>query len=250
MGYQMKNKKKINCNYYCYNKKNKLKKKNKITKNDGNIDLVIFDMDGVLTDILSSWKYIHDYFGSSNERSVDDYLKGKIDDLEFIKRDVSLWRENGKPIKKKKLEKILSSIPLMKGSKQCIKYLKKYNIKTSIISAGLDILANRVAKQLSIDYVYANGIKTDERGYLNGEGLLGVELIGKDKNVRKLSNKLNIPLENIAAVGNSCFDIPMLENCGIGIAFNPEDECIKNVADIIIEEKNLLKIIDHIEKYF
>lgn len=246
----MKDAKKNSCNYYCYYKKNKLKKSNKKFKNNGTIDLLIFDMDGVLTDTISSWKFIHDYFGSSNERSIDDYLKGKIDDLEFIKRDVSLWRENGKPIKKEKLEQILSTIPLMKGSKQCISVLKNYNIKTSIISAGLDILANRVAKQLDIDYVYANGIKTDENGFLNGEGLLGVELIRKDKNVKKLSNKLDIPLENIAAVGNSCFDIPMIENCGIGIAFNPEDECIKKAADIIIEEKNLIKIIDHIKKYF
>jgi phosphoserine phosphatase len=138
----------------------------------------------------------------------------------------------------------------MKGSKKCISFLKKNKVETSIISAGLDILANRVAEQLGIDHIYANGIKTDENGFLNGEGLLGVELIGKDKNVKKLSNKLNIPPENIAAVGNSCFDIPMLENCGIGIAFNPEDECIKKAADIIVEEKNLVKIIDHIKKYF
>jgi len=245
----MKDKNKNSCNYYCY-KKNKIIKKNKNIKNNGKIELVIFDMDGVLTDTISSWKYIHNYFGSSNERSVDEYLKGKIDDLEFIKRDVALWKENGKPITNNKLEYLLSDIPLMKGSEQCISTLKNYNIKTSIVSAGLDILAKKVAKKLEIDYVYANGLKTDEKGYLNGEGILGVELIRKDKNVIKLSNKLDIPLENIVAIGNSCFDIPMLEHCGLGIAFNPEDECIKKAADVIIEEKDLFKIIDHIKKYF
>jgi phosphoserine phosphatase len=246
-------KKKEKCNYYCYNKKNKFKNNNnnnnKKIKNNITIKLVIFDMDGVLTDTLSSWKYIHDYFGSSNERSVDEYLKGNIDDLEFIRRDVSLWKENGKPINKDKLENILSSIPYMKGSKECISTLKNNNIKTSIISAGLDILAKRVAKKLKIDYVYANGLKIDKNGYLNGEGILGVELIRKDKNVIDLSKKLNIPLENFAAVGNSCFDIPMLKNCGLGIAFNPEDECIKKAADIIIEEKDLSKLINYIDQY-
>ena len=88
----MKNVEKDSCNYYCYNKKNKFKKNSKKIKNNGVIELVIFDMDGVLTDTISSWKYVHDYFGSSNERSVDDYLRGKIDDLEFIKRDVALWK--------------------------------------------------------------------------------------------------------------------------------------------------------------
>jgi phosphoserine phosphatase len=237
------------CNYYCF-KKNKIIKKHKIkNKKNTKIKMVIFDMDGVLTDIISSWKYVHDYFGSSNERSIDEYLRGKIDDLEFIKRDVSLWKENGKPITRNKLEFLLSNIPLMTGSKKCVKTLKKYNIKTSIVSAGLDILAKKVAKKLEIDYVFANGIKTDEKGYLNGEGILGVELLRKDKNVKKISNILNIPTNNIAAVGNSCFDIPMLENCGLGIAFNPEDECIKKIADIIIEEKDLNKLIYHIQNY-
>ena len=67
-------------------------------------------MDGVLTDIMSSWKYVHDYFGTCNDQSVDDYLKGEIDDLEFIRRDVSLWQKNDKPVTRDKLVEILSDI--------------------------------------------------------------------------------------------------------------------------------------------
>jgi phosphoserine phosphatase len=234
------------CNYYCY--KNSIKIQKKINK-IGKIELILFDMDGVLTDIISSWKYVHDYFGSSNQKSVNDYLEGKIDDHEFIRRDVSLWKENGKLITEKKLDDLLSKVPLMNGSEKCISELKKYNIKTSIISAGLEILAKKVAKKLSIDYVYANALKTDSDGFLNGDGIVDVELKNKGKNVRHISKKLDIPLENIAAVGNSCFDIPMLENCGISIAFNPTDICIKNIADFVIEEKDLSIIVDYIRKY-
>ena len=81
------------CRFYCYRKTRELNHY-KIDKAE-KIELVIFDMDGVLTDIVSSWKYIHDYFDTSNERSVNDYLKGKIDDMEFIRRDAVLWKENG-----------------------------------------------------------------------------------------------------------------------------------------------------------
>jgi len=213
------------------------------------IKLVLFDMDGVLTDTISSWKYIHDYFKTSNERSVDAYLRGKIDDMEFIKRDVSLWREDGKPIARDKLVQLLSDIPLMKGAEQCVAALKDHNIRTAIVSAGLYILAEKVAKKLDIDHVFANDIKTDKNGRLNGEGIVEVGLIHKDRNVIKLSNQLNIPLENIVAVGNSCFDIPMLETCGMGIAFNPEDGCIKEAADVVVEGKDLSKILPFLKKY-
>lgn len=214
----------------------------KTTKQD-KIELVVFDMDGVIIDTISSWKYIHDYFKTSNEHSVDDYLKGKIDDLEFIRRDALLWQENGKPISKKKLVEIVSDIPLMNGAEKCINMLKGHNIKTAIVSAGLDVLADSVTDKLEIDYVFCNGVKTDENGFLTGEGILEVQLMYKDKKIIELSKKLSIPLEKIASVGNSCFDIPMFEVTGIGIAFNPDDNCVREAADYIVEEKDLTKIL-------
>ncbi len=235
------------CRFYCYRNTRDLTRidNDKLDK----IKLVVFDMDGVLVDAVSSWKYIHDYFNTSNEKSVDDYLHGKIDDLEFIRRDVELWKINGKPIKMDILEEILSDVPLMKGAEDCIVFLKKNGVKTAIVSAGLDILAKYVADELDIDYVYANGLKTDEQGYLNGEGILGVKLMYKDQTVKSISEKLNIPLGCIAAVGNSCFDIPMFTVSGLSIAFNSEDGCTREAANYVVEGKDLGNILPCLKGY-
>jgi len=235
------------CKYYCYkNNRDSISEQiHKIEK----IKLVFFDMDGVLADTLSSWKHVHDYFGTSNEKSVDDYLRGKIDDLEFIKRDVSLWKSNGGLASKDVIQNILFDIPLMKGAEECIAYLRKNNIKTAIVSAGLDILAEKVAEDLGIDYVFANGIEEDETGRLTGGGILQVQLIYKDKNVQHLSKKLGIPPEKCVAIGNSCFDVPMFKKTGLGIAFNPEDECVRKSADIVIEGKDMNNLIPVFRKY-
>ena len=235
------------CNNYCF--RNNIGKK-QVTKNyPDKIELIAFDMDGVLADTISSWKYVHDYFGCSNDRSVDEYLKGKIDDNEFIKRDVSLWQENSIPTTKDKIIKILSNVKLIKGADKCIKELKRLGISSAIVSAGLDILAKRLGAKLGIDYIFANEISTDKNGRLNGDSLIKVRLMHKDKTIINLSDISGISIDNIAAVGNSCFDIPMFETCGLGIAFNPNDDCIKNVADIVVEGKDLSRIIDFISKY-
>jgi phosphoserine phosphatase len=213
------------------------------------ITCVFFDMDGVITDTISSWKHIHDYFNTSNERSVDDYLRGKIDDLEFIKRDVSLWKHNGEFTTKEILEKILFQIPLMKGAHKLFSYLKKNHVTTVIISAGLDLLAEKVATDLPIDFVLANGVKTDKNGHLTGEGILRVQLIYKDKTVQAFAHNHKLRLENCAAVGNSCFDVPMFETCGLGIAFNPNDDCVREAADVVIENTDLTQVIPILQPY-
>ncbi|MBN2065619.1 MAG: HAD-IB family phosphatase [Candidatus Thermoplasmatota archaeon] len=235
------------CDYYCYRNTRTTLLPTK--KKPETIQLVIFDMDGVITDTISSWKYLHDYFGTSNDHSVDAYLKGTIDDMEFIRRDVALWLNGNQPITHQRLAEILADVPLMKGAKPCIRALADQGIQTAIVSAGLDILARRVAKELGMNHVYANGIKVDAHGRLTGEGMLGVALMYKDHVVRSLSKKLDIPVRNMVAVGNSCFDIPMFETCGFGIAFNPEDDCVQDAADVVVEGKDLRKILPYLEPF-
>lgn len=238
---------KTTCAYPCF-RANK-KTSSKTEKKRRNLKLVFFDMDGVLLDTVSSWRYIHERFGTTNERSIMPYLRGDIDYLEFIRRDVSLWKTNGEAVPKQTIENILYSIPYITGVRECISYLKNHEVHTAIVSAGLDILAEKVARDVGIDYTYANEVKVGADGRLTGEGVLHVELMQKDKNVEDLVKKLHLSPDACAAVGNSCFDIPMLEVCGLGIAFNPEDACIVKCADVVVMEKDLRKLIPTFQTY-
>jgi phosphoserine phosphatase len=238
---------KSTCNYPCY--RTQKEQSHLLRKKSEDLKLVFFDMDGVLLDTVSSWRFLHEHFGTTNERSILPYLRGDIDYLEFIRRDVSLWKKNGKSVKKDTVQKILFTIPFIKGVKECISFLKEHHIHTAIVSAGLDILADKVAHDLGIEYSYANQVLVGTDSRLTGEGVLHVELLHKDKNVKALAKKLQVPLEACAAVGNSCFDIPMFEVCGLGIAFNPEDSCVVQCADVVIEGKDLSMLIPALKSY-
>jgi len=207
-------------------------------------------MDGVLVDSISSWRHVHTHFSTNNDHAVDAYVRGKITDEEFIRHDVNQWKKNNEFILKKELQTIFSSVELMKGAKQCIQQLKTFDVKSGIVSAGIDVLAKKVGRILGIPLVYSNELRTDGFGRLTGEGLVKVPLMQKDLVVECISDQLGINQGEIAAVGNSCFDIPLLRSVGFGIAFHPDDDCIISEADEVIYENDLSEVINVLKPFF
>ena len=207
---------------------------------------VAFDLDGVLVDIFSSWVWMHKHFNVNNDHSLYAYQRGEIDYAEFMRRDIALWLSKKKGMTIHDVEKILSSVPLMNGAKEVVAECKENGIQTAIISCGIEVLANRVAKDFGIDFVVANGLVTDEVGRLTGEGTLSIELADKGKPLRKLLQENNVNKEESAAVGNSYGDAAMFDVCGLGIAFNPQDDITREKADVIVEGDDLRGILPHI----
>jgi phosphoserine phosphatase len=205
--------------------------------------LVVFDMDGVLADIQSSWVYVHSHFGVNNDHSLYAYLRGEIDDLEFIRRDIHLWKDRDPEVSLDKIRRVLASVPLMPGAAQAVGQLRKSGIKTAIVSAGIDLLAERITSELDIDHQVANGLITDSKGKLSGEGVLRVRLMDKGDAVAEVGGLFHVKQKDIVSVGNSHYDISMFRRSGKGIAFHPSDEEVKESADAIVEGEDLSGIL-------
>jgi phosphoserine phosphatase len=207
---------------------------------------VAFDLDGVLVNTFSSWVWMHKYFNVNNDHSLYAYQRGEIDYGEFMRRDIALWLENNNDLTISDVAEILSKVPTMKGAKEVVAELKEKNIQTAIISCGIKVLANRIAEDFGIDFVVANGIVADESGKLTGEGTLEIELADKGQPLQTLLEKNGIKKENSAAVGNSYGDASMFAVCGLGIAFNPEDDITKDTADVIVVSDDLREILKYL----
>ena len=81
--------------------------------------LVAFDMDGVLVDYTSSWTWVHDHFNIDNEETLLAYIQGRIDDREFMRRDIRKWMDLKADICRADLETILDPVPIISGITRC-----------------------------------------------------------------------------------------------------------------------------------
>ena len=211
--------------------------------------LVAFDMDGVLVDTVSSWVHVHRQFGVNNDHSLHAYLRGEIDDQEFIRRDIELWRRIDPEVTSEKIRGMLASAPLMNGAAETMEELRRRGFKTVIVSAGIDLLSERVAEELRMDLQFANGLCTDDADRLSGEGIFRVRLMEKGKTVTEAARRLGVGPDHIVSVGNSRYDVSMFEHSALGIAFCPEDDHVREKADVVVDEKDLRKVLDHLDGF-
>jgi len=207
------------------------------------IRLVAFDMDGTLVDVESSWHAVHAHFGETNEAALEDFVHDRIDDEEFLRRDLALWKKHRPELTVDELEEILRDVPLMPGARDLLDELHRRAVKTAIISGGIDVLARRIGRELGIDCVLANGFRTDATGRITGDGIIRVPIKRKDLVLEQVQSLLHVPSEETAAVGNSDIDVRMFERARIGVAFLPVDGRIRSRATIVVTERDLLKVL-------
>ena len=86
--------------------------------------LVCLDMDRVLVDHLSTWQFVYDKLGISNDESFELYNQGLLDEWDWIKLDLALIKSApGGNITDKRLRGLMEGMPMMKGWMTLIQHL-------------------------------------------------------------------------------------------------------------------------------
>lgn len=208
------------------------------------IPYLAFDLDGVLVEGISSWMSVHEAFGVDNEAAHGAYMRGEIDDIQFMISDISLWTSS-KRVHIDEIRAILDEVAYVKGAEETVDRVRCMGYRTIIVSGGLDLLAERVARDLRMDHVLANGLETFETGYLTGRGILRVPLRNKAAPLLSLIRRETHDF-HLVSVGNSVVDVPMFKISDISIAFNPEDEQAAFSASLAVQSEDLTDILQYI----
>ena len=245
--------------------------------------LVCLDMDRVLVDHLSTWQFVYDKLGISNDESFELYNQGLLDEWDWIKLDIALIKDSIKDrqITDEMLRSLMEGMPMMKNWHLLITELLNDGAKVAIISGGLQQTARDIAAKFpsnipwkrrwgGIDRYtaerYGNGYDSKltifTNGWLRGKithngghalddfGRYQVQMNGKGAIVKMLQRRYDIPKNKTASVGDSAGDIGMFQESGLAICFNPWDARPLGHCDVVIEEKDLKIVLETIRNEF
>lgn len=204
--------------------------------------LAVFDfdstlMDGETIDFFAAELGLEQKVASITEKAMN----GELDFFESLVTRVELL----KGLENSKVVQIAKDLPLMPGAFEIIAKLQEMGYKTVCFSGGFRVATEPAKEKLGLDADFSN-ILHHKDGILTG--LVGGEMMfdtSKGEMIQRVQRLLNVSREDTLVVGDGANDRSMFKFADKRVAFCAKD-VLKKEANIIIDEKDLTKILDHI----
>lgn len=211
-----------------------------------NIKLVCFDVDGTLVE-GNAWWMLTSALGYPLEKINNIFnqaKEGKISFREGERLFTKMFQDSGNATREF-IANFFESIDVKPEAKDLIHYLKQKGYKIYLISGGIDIYVNSIARKIGVDGFYANSsLEFNQKGILQGihyrENQKGV----KTEQLQELVRKIGIDMNNVVFIGDSENDIDVFKATKHGIAVSTSNEELKKASwksvNLLSEIKKIL----------
>ena len=207
-----------------------------------NIKLAVFDFDSTLMDGETLELLAQDSELRAKLKAITDRaMAGELDFFESLVQRVSYL----KGISTAHVNEVFAQLPFMTGAVELIKELKARGIKTVCFSGGFDGALEIAQQTLGYDTFFANFLH-EKDGILTG--LVGGDMMTSNSKgimLQKLQKILGITRAETMVVGDGANDLSMFKYADTRVAFCAK-EVLKKEATIVINNKNLLEILEHL----
>ena len=205
--------------------------------------LAVFDFDSTLMD-GETIDFLAQALGIKEQvaKITEEAMSGRLDFFESLTTRVALL----KGLEYKKVVDICSNLPLMPGAVELVPALQKMGYKVICFSGGFRVGTTPARQKLGLDADFSN-VLHEKDGVLTG--LVGGDMmIGYSKGdmLQRIQALMGISRADTLVCGEGANDLSMFEYADTRIAFCAK-EVLKKEANIIIDEKDLTKILDYVK---
>jgi phosphoserine phosphatase len=198
--------------------------------------LIIFDIDGTLTNIPNSWKFIHKLLNTWEnqvEKLALIFEQNMISYKEFCEKEVELWSK-----KNVHLDTILNAfkkdLKPAKNLYETLKFLKNNKFKIIAISSGLQFVPKILELEKYFDEIFCNQLEIKD-GFLTKNLKINVEN-NKIEIFEKFIKDNGFKYDEIIFVGDGKNDLHIAKKAGHFIAVDPKIQELKNIAKFEIKK--------------
>ena len=219
---------------------------NDINKTLASYKMLVCDMDSTLiqnecideiADLINLKKEIAEI--------TEQTMMGHLSFDESIKKRVSLL----KGINVSAFEKIINEkIKLQPYVVEWIDYVKKFNLKTIIVSGGFTYFVDFVRNTLQMDHAYANELQMID-GVLTGK-LYG-DIINAEKKaniIKTLTHQYGLKSDDVISIGDGANDLLMFKESGLSISMHGKP-ILNDYVDWTVRQNYFLTLIKLFEFY-
>jgi len=204
------------------------------------IDLVIFDMDGVIFQGRNFWLDLHRALGTEAEawRLWQTYGETDYPRLGCLTAS-GIWRgKSAEP-----LFRLVKQRRYVEGIRDVMAQLSAWCVRTAIVSSGPWHLAERARRELGIDLVFANRLAI-ENGRIAGTVEIMVDENRKDQAAQQAMAAFQVAPSRTAMVGDTAADARMAAVVGFSIAYDCDSPVLAAAARAACTAGELHRVID------
>ncbi|MEM4035705.1 MAG: HAD-IB family phosphatase [Fervidicoccaceae archaeon] len=212
------------------------------------VKIVAFDMDGVLVPHKNSWDLVHARFGVLREAEelALMFRRGEIDYYDWLYLSTLLWlKASGGTASRRDLEKVFERVDVDPRFLDVIERLRSEGRKIVIVSCGVSVLVEKIAKRVKADEWHSSLLVFDSRGRLVPGGIPRVEAGGKGRVLLEVAERMRANRSELAFVGDSVWDREAFAVAGLPILYG--DDQVE--AEVCARARSPEEILDIVSSY-
>ncbi len=174
---------------------------------------------------------------------TDRAMRGELDYRDSLEMRIALIHG----INIKTVKQVADSLSLSEGALATVNEVKRLGGIPVIITGGFDILAERIAESLGIEYVCCNHFSVES------DRIIGVKEpivtgVGKAEKLLGLASWLGVDPKHCIAVGDGANDIQMMKAAGLSIAYNGREK-VRRTATVAVNGGDLRLILPYVREF-